>query len=177
MGFSIHIDLALMPLSLTASFYLLWLNRAHHHSVSAFPIQCYIYALSFVFGPARNTFCRPMISILAAGPLHSSFWHLRSCRWQRLHIARNRYFSLYLLFCVLDTIGVLCGKAFRTSDADLTQQLYPDAETGSVVTAWAWTYRSFLMAHNILWGTIFGKIIRQRPAGAEVGDDQYSTIA
>ena len=76
---------------------------------------------------------------------------------------------------------MFCGKSFATSDEDLVQPLYPD-ESGTIVTAWAWTFRSFLMAHNILWGTIFGKIIRQRPSAEEgvvgaVDGGQYNTIA
>ena len=94
----------------------------------------------------------------------------------------KRLLSLVSLFCVLGTIGMLCGKSFATSDEDLVQPLYPD-ESGTIVTAWAWAFRSFLMTHNILWGTIFGKLIRQRPSTAEegvIGGDgrgQYSTIA
>jgi hypothetical protein len=173
MGLSIYTDLALMPLSLAASFYLLCLNRAHRTTyASAFPIStffCLWACTEYILSDDNES---------SSGSGATSFFFLG---FAFLLLAMTSYHEkrllcLVSLFCVLGTIGMLCGKAFATSDTDLTQGLYPD-EKGSVVTAWAWTFRSFLMTHNILWGTIFGKIIRQRPTDTEVDDSQYSTIA
>ena len=181
MGFSIYIDLALMPLSLVASFYLLWLNRTQHSAfASAFPISTFYclwafiqHILSFADDIDSSTNASGATSFFVLG---MAFLLLATTSYYE-----KRLLSLISLFCVLGTIGMLCGKAFATSDEDLTQPLYPD-ESGTIVSAWAWTFRSFLMAHNILWGTIFGKIIRQRPSTEErgIGGDgagQYSTIA
>ena len=183
MGFSIYIDLALMPLSLVVSFYLLWLNRTQHSAfASAFPISTFYclwafieYILSSADDIDSSTNASGATSFFVLG---MAFLLLATTSYYE-----KRLLSLISLFCVLGTIGMLCGKAFATSDEDLTQPLYPDEiESGTIVSAWAWTFRYFLMAHNILWGTIFGKIIRQRPSTEErgIGGDgagQYSTIA
>lgn len=183
MGFSIYIDLALMPLSLVASFYLLWLNRTQHSAfASAFPIStfyCLWASTEYILSTAddidgtRSSDADGATSFFVLG---MAFLLLATTSYYE-----KRLLSLISLFCVLGTIGMLCGKAFATSDEDLAQPLYP-GESGTIVSAWAWAFRSFLMAHNILWGTIFGKIIRQRPSTEErgIGGDgagQYSTIA
>ena len=118
-----------MPLSpLVASFYLIWLNRTQHSAfASAFPFStfyCLWASTEYILSTAddidgtRSSYADGATFFFVLG---MAFLLLATTSYYE-----KRLLSLISLFCILGTIGMLCGKSFATSNEDLTQPLYPD---------------------------------------------------
>lgn len=170
MGINIYLDLVLMPASLVGSFYLIRSSAQSSIYSSVWLISAYFCVWSictYYFSSDDGDSGREYLLMGGAFLLLAITSYFQ-----------NRVFSIIVTFCLLGLIGMACGKTFSRSAEDLASELHPGEVSGTIVVVWAWMLRSYLMIHNILWGTIFGKFVRHHgPSSASSGDvAEYSTL-
>mmetsp|Transcript_22218 Transcript_22218/g.46007 ORF Transcript_22218/g.46007 Transcript_22218/m.46007 type:complete len:171 (-) Transcript_22218:168-680(-) len=169
MGINIYLDLVLMPASLIGSFYLISSRFSSLYS-SVCLISGYFCVWSictYYFSSGDGDSGREYLLMGGAFLLLAITSYFR-----------KRVFSIVVTLCLLGLIGMACGKTFSRTAEDLASELLPGEVSGTIVVVWGWMLRSYLMIHNILWGTIFGKFVRNHgPSSATSGGvAEYSTL-